>query len=318
MEVEKLNDHTLECSLRLPSGDRAHFHLLQLTTGYSLDLSRTAVTLDSAKPILPSDINNILDHLAHNRWGKKVCALSLRGQNIDVIPQAMFSLNNLKSLDLSSNKIENFSDRFSAIHLLESLNLNDNLLQNIPENVAYLIQLKKLNVSHNPIYLKETLLLGFIRLVNTSSNQLLHPHETLLKSLQEEVQAINALLKANQFSIEKYTQEREGGGLKDLRLLIRLLLEKNLAMEETYHLASLIEEHLAIVDPLHLTGLQKHYTRCFRLSRNKKRSAEPIESSSQPMIYSPHISPRTPNASMKRPKMDEDVRPPLQRYSSMP
>lgn len=83
-------------------------------------------------------------------------------------------MNNLKTLNISNNKIESISQEIGRCIKLESLDMSHNLLKTVPNSLSQLRNLKKISLNNNqltsvPIELSELTQLDFVDL---SCNQI--------------------------------------------------------------------------------------------------------------------------------------------------
>ena len=67
------------------------------------------------------------------------------------IPKSILNLKSLKSLNLSSNKLQKIPESIGSLTSLEYLDLSHNKIREIPESIKVLTSLKWLDISHNKI-----------------------------------------------------------------------------------------------------------------------------------------------------------------------
>ncbi|MFT5777328.1 MAG: Leucine-rich repeat (LRR) protein [Crocinitomicaceae bacterium] len=82
---------------------------------------------------------------------KETRNLSLHAITLVGIPDEIFELSNLETLDLSSNKIDSIGKRFGNFKELRSLNLGNNELKEVPAELSKLRKLQWLSLSENQI-----------------------------------------------------------------------------------------------------------------------------------------------------------------------
>lgn len=177
---------------------------LHLNGPLTNDVSRSA-TLDSLRDLkslrtltlrsnltkIPPSVGDVaqqLQHLCVYNEGSKLQAFSslkkltnlvsleLVGCELERIPSAVFSLNNLQALDLKENKLTTVEeilslqhcqrlvtlrmwhnkityipDHISKLHALETLDISWNKLRKLPSRLFYLTKLRHLDVSHNQL-----------------------------------------------------------------------------------------------------------------------------------------------------------------------
>jgi Leucine-rich repeat (LRR) protein len=152
------------------------------------------------------------------------------------IPQVIFELENLRTLDLSSTKINTISNEHTLIHLTE-LNLSYNSFYEIPESLCSMEQLKILDMSHNrirfiPEYFYQIKQLEYL---NLSFNQL-----TLLSRLFARLQVLKNL-NVNHNKIERIDRD-----FSQSKSILTLDLSNNKISNLPGHLCQL--KHLETLD----------------------------------------------------------------------
>ncbi len=78
----------------------------------------------------------------------KVCKLDLSNQKLDMIPEPVYSITNIKSLDLSYNTITDIS-KIGAFQKLLSLDISHNKIAKIPNSLTSIESLGEINASYN-------------------------------------------------------------------------------------------------------------------------------------------------------------------------
>lgn len=82
---------------------------------------------------------------------QKKTHLDLSGLGLIVIPQEVYSLEGLKELDLSSNKLSSADPRLGSLTSLQELILDSNNLRTLPQELSRLKGLTVLSVKGNPL-----------------------------------------------------------------------------------------------------------------------------------------------------------------------
>lgn len=77
--------------------------------------------------------------------------LELKSNKLGKFPDSIFSLNSITYLDLSHNNINRLPDQFNNLQSLEYLNLRYNQLKEIPKSIGTLTNLKILDLKHNKL-----------------------------------------------------------------------------------------------------------------------------------------------------------------------
>mmetsp|Transcript_3379 Transcript_3379/g.4254 ORF Transcript_3379/g.4254 Transcript_3379/m.4254 type:complete len:258 (-) Transcript_3379:295-1068(-) len=75
--------------------------------------------------------------------------MHMRNQKLEKLPPKLYTLTNLKTLDVSNNKLTVISSQIGCLTKLQSLKLSHNLLTELPEELYYMNQLETLNADHN-------------------------------------------------------------------------------------------------------------------------------------------------------------------------
>ena len=107
----------------------------------NLDLSRNDLEVDTL---------NIIQAAVPSSSGPSLQKVILSYNHFSGIPTCLFSLTQLKELDLSNNRIESMMG-IGAITSLILLNLDDNNLVEISQDAYLLINLKKISLRNNRI-----------------------------------------------------------------------------------------------------------------------------------------------------------------------
>lgn len=81
----------------------------------------------------------------------QVYRLSLRGARLDSIPSVIFSMTNLRYLDLSRNRIDSIPPSIGGLTSLAYLDLSGNKLTGLPEEIGSLTALTYLGLNRNII-----------------------------------------------------------------------------------------------------------------------------------------------------------------------
>ena len=77
--------------------------------------------------------------------------LRLNYKRLKKIPEKVFEMHNLRTLDLGCNFIDSIPPEIGTLTSLEILNLRRNRIRSIPPEVGNLKNLRKINFSRNPI-----------------------------------------------------------------------------------------------------------------------------------------------------------------------
>lgn len=77
--------------------------------------------------------------------------LELNGLGLSTLPQEIYQLTDLETLDISNNKLLSLDAKISNLVNLEFLNISGNQLVSLPQSLASLPKLHVLNVSGNPL-----------------------------------------------------------------------------------------------------------------------------------------------------------------------
>ena len=176
-EVEQVSsNHRYELVL---SGDKLTKHLQEkneldptiwkLTRLNFLEISQCPL-IES----LPEDIGKLLH----------ISTLTLTSNKLCQIPHEIKNLENLRHLNLSNNQIKHLNeDLFLKLNQLETLNLSHNLLENLPKFSPENKRLAILNLSHNQLETLQDFPIELENLshIDLSSNQFTTFPDTLLQ-----------------------------------------------------------------------------------------------------------------------------------------
>ncbi|XP_044023003.1 leucine-rich repeat-containing protein 57 isoform X2 [Siniperca chuatsi] len=124
--------------------------------------------------------------------------VDLSGNKIEVLPAAIGNFLQLKSLTLNSNRLSCVPAEISRLKKLETLSLNGNRIQQLPPTLGQLKALRTLNLSGNQISEFPSGLgtLRHLDLLDLSRNQI-----HLVPAEVSELQAIEINLNQNQISV---------------------------------------------------------------------------------------------------------------------
>ncbi|KAJ3054196.1 hypothetical protein HK097_002419 [Rhizophlyctis rosea] len=81
----------------------------------------------------------------------KTGIVTLTDAKLKEIPEKIFTIKNLKNLDLSRNKLSSIPPQLQTFTTLKFLSLSHNSLTTVPLSITYLTTLTTLNLSHNAI-----------------------------------------------------------------------------------------------------------------------------------------------------------------------
>ena len=80
-----------------------------------------------------------------------VYILQLNFKRLKQIPPKVFSMHNLRKLDLGRNFIDSIPPEIGTLVKLEELNLHRNRIRVVPAEIGQLTRLRRINLSRNPI-----------------------------------------------------------------------------------------------------------------------------------------------------------------------
>ncbi|XP_069118206.1 leucine-rich repeat-containing protein 57-like [Argopecten irradians] len=128
---------------------------------------------------------------------KNLRTLDLSENKIPFIPPVIGTFSVLKNINLSKNRLESLPAEFGNLKKLESLSLENNCLTSLPESLSKLTGLRTLNLSDNRLKLfpKQVCALRQLDALDLSKNKI-----TVLPDDLEQCQAIELNLNQNQIS----------------------------------------------------------------------------------------------------------------------
>lgn len=150
--LRKLN---LECNLieSLP------FEISELNFLTEIDLNRNKFT-DLPKEVFACQSlecvnlnSNLIRNISEVYSSETLKSLDLSSNKLETIPRSINKLDRLMSLDLSHNKLETLPAEIGQLSALRSLNLRDNYLRSLPEEIGSLKNLEELDISATKIEL---------------------------------------------------------------------------------------------------------------------------------------------------------------------
>ena len=96
-------------------------------------------------------VNGVVEVYIFNKIeeAKKTGELNLSFCNLVSLPESLFELTNLQTLNLQHNYFTDFPDRIRALAGLTRLNFELNQLEDLPAGIGALTNLKKLNLKNN-------------------------------------------------------------------------------------------------------------------------------------------------------------------------
>lgn len=109
---------------------------------------------DSNSVYLSLQNNGVLDPCAYSKFlchFKKLKTLRISKNSLQVVPNQIFELRDLKILDLSHNRIEKIDDAICLLENLVSFNLSNNLIFNLNKEIFKLPKLRFLFLCENKI-----------------------------------------------------------------------------------------------------------------------------------------------------------------------
>jgi len=119
--------------------------------------------------------------------------LNLKGNKIEVIPDEISQLENLKVVYLDGNCLSEISTAFFELKEIEVLTLNNNQLKKIPDEIGSLINLKRLHISSNQLTELPTTIGQLEKLEH------LYVSKNLISSLPDELGMLANLTQLNMF-----------------------------------------------------------------------------------------------------------------------
>lgn len=124
--------------------------------------------------------------------------LDLSGNRIKTLPENIGAFKMLKTLTMTKNQLEGLPHDMGKLVKLENLNLGFNLLATIPSTLSQLKNLKEVHLSHNRLKSFPPALLGLkqLNLVDLSSNSI-----TALPQGIHKLEATELVMNQNQISV---------------------------------------------------------------------------------------------------------------------
>jgi len=93
--------------------------------------------------------NNLSVPLDH---AKKTGVLSLQNKKLEKFPEEIFGLRrNLRTLDVSTNRLEELPDDIGVLQMLRTFKLDDNKIGQLPNTIGNLGKLEALHLAGNPL-----------------------------------------------------------------------------------------------------------------------------------------------------------------------
>jgi GTPase SAR1 family protein len=117
----------------------------------------------------------------------KALLLDLTGKNLDIIPDDVFKLTNLRTLILDNNNLTDIPSSISELANLEVLSLNSNKLKTVNTNISKLTKLKTLSIADNNL----TELHGNI--FNISNLKSLFAYDNKINNLSKDISRLKKL-----------------------------------------------------------------------------------------------------------------------------
>eukprot|EP01095_Lingulamoeba_sp_RSL-Kostka_P000161 TRINITY_DN1026_c0_g3_i2.p1 TRINITY_DN1026_c0_g3~~TRINITY_DN1026_c0_g3_i2.p1 ORF type:complete len:166 (-),score=30.85 TRINITY_DN1026_c0_g3_i2:36-533(-) len=153
-------------------------------------------------------VTNFLQHY-DIQFEEQMEEINLRYKMITELPLEFgnaFTTGSLTSLDISSNKIENFPEGICALRSLKILKCSSNKFVKLPEEIGALSKLKELNCYNNKIEeLPDSICsLKFLEMINFNNNELTKlPEEIGALSKLKELNCYNNKIEVNLLSYQK-------------------------------------------------------------------------------------------------------------------
>lgn len=101
--------------------------------------------------LLAAQPNKIYKSMKEVRRPDSVYHLKLNFKRLKKIPEKVFEMHNLRTLDLGRNFIDSIPPEIGTLTKLEILDLRRNKIRIVPPEIGKLVNLKKLILSRNPI-----------------------------------------------------------------------------------------------------------------------------------------------------------------------
>lgn len=87
----------------------------------------------------------------------QVEAIFLTSKDLEVFPEEIFEMKNLKIINLTNNAISSIPEGISELKHLEKLDMMKNNLNELPLSIFEMKTLKRVNVGYNNIYDKDVI-----------------------------------------------------------------------------------------------------------------------------------------------------------------
>lgn len=125
---------------------------------------------------LPSARNiSLVKRFLHPQKQSRMQSLDFSFFELNILPSALFSLSNLRSLRLHHNQLKSLPSSISFLCNLQTLDLSKNRLNSLPPEISFLKKLELLNLEHNDLRRlpSQLSLLTDLRILRLSYNPLL-------------------------------------------------------------------------------------------------------------------------------------------------
>lgn len=172
MDINKLNDRMLNLSERgffkanlmeSKTSNDANYFLLKLIDSANEDFIDVIEFFAKSKNIdiqklLSQNYENLFDFFNESQINLKSLIKILNSdmirfdsKRITSIPNEIYKLKKLKSLNLDSNKIKKLPENISKLQKLEKLSLANNQIKQIPSSIVKILNLSYLDLSNNDL-----------------------------------------------------------------------------------------------------------------------------------------------------------------------
>lgn len=110
----------------------------------------------------------------HVEQARRTGVCSLQGMSLKALPPGVCELPNLRSLEVSDNRLPDIPPQISALSSLKSLTANSNRIGSLPDEIGSLGKLETISLSHNQLLSIPATFgnLTHLKTVNLSSNHL--------------------------------------------------------------------------------------------------------------------------------------------------
>lgn len=98
-----------------------------------------------------AQVDRVYKSLKEVRNPDSVYILKLNYKRLKQIPAKVFTMRNLRTLDLGRNFIDSIPPEIGTLTHLETLDLRRNRIRTVPPEIGRLTRLEELNLSRNPI-----------------------------------------------------------------------------------------------------------------------------------------------------------------------